>query len=123
MKIIGGNFGVKGSARISQANELVINGTPDATYAKEQVSAVSGHVNKETKFGILGFLLGFIILAVMLGLLFNVIGVVIALVLAIAGSFYSVKKNIIEIQFSDNKAITLECSARGAKKLFALSPK
>lgn len=122
MKIIGGNFGIKGSAYVSRDEKLVIEGTPNATYGKEQIRSVSATVSKEKRFSALSFLLGFLILALILGLLLNIIGVLIALVLAIAGSFYGEKKNLVEVQFSDEKAVTLECTPRGAKKLFALSP-
>lgn len=99
MKIIGGNFGVKGSAFISRDKKLVIEGAQKAIYSPQQVLSVSANVTKEKKFGILGFIVGAIVLSIILGLLLNVLGVVIALVIAVAGSFYSEKTNIVEVKF------------------------
>lgn len=122
MKIIGGNFGVNGSAFINRENKLVIEGTKKGAYSPEQILSVTANVTKEKKFGIFGFIVGAIILSIILGMLLNVLGVVIALVIATAGSFYSEKNNIVEVQFNDNKAVNLECTPRGVKKLVQLAP-
>lgn len=68
MKIIGGNFGVKGSAFISRDKKLVIEGAQKAIYSPQQVLSVSANVTKEKKFGILGFIVGAIVLSIILGL-------------------------------------------------------
>ncbi len=122
MKIIGGNFGVKGSAFISRDKKLVIEGAQKGVYSPEQIASVSANVTKEKKFGVIGFILGAIILSIILGMLLNVLGVVIAIVIAVAGSFYSEKSNIVEVQFKDNKAVSLECTPRGVKKLVQFAP-
>ncbi|MBG7601732.1 MAG: hypothetical protein IZT60_04185 [Gammaproteobacteria bacterium] len=122
MKIIGGNFGVKGSAFISRDKKLVIEGAQKAIYSPQQVLSVSANVTKEKKFGILGFIVGAIVLSIILGLLLNVLGVVIALVIAVAGSFYSEKTNIVEVKFNDNKSVSLESTPRGVKKLVQFAP-
>jgi hypothetical protein len=56
MKILGGNFGVNGSALISRDKKLVIEGASKGIYGADQVLSVSANVSKEKKFGILGFL-------------------------------------------------------------------
>lgn len=122
MKIVGGNFGVKGSAFLSRDNKLVVEGVQRAIYSPKEVLSVSANVTKEKKFGILGFIVGAIILGIILGFLLNLLGVIIALVIAIAGSFYSEKSNIVEVRFSDNKSVTLECTPRGVKKLVQFAP-
>ncbi len=123
MKIVGGNFGVKGSAFISRDKKLVVEGASKGIYDPEQVQSVSARVSKEKKFGIFGFLAGAVILSVILGILFNVVGVVIGLVIAIAGSFYSESNNIVEVKFKDEKSVSLECTPRGVKKLVQFAPK
>ena len=124
MKIVGGNFGVKGSAFLSRDNKLVVEGAQRAGYPPNEVLSVSANVTKEKKFGILGFIIGAVILSIILGLLLNIFGVIIALIIAISGSFYSDKSNIVEVRFSDNKSVTLDCTSRGVKELvqFAESP-
>lgn len=122
MRILGGNFGVTGSAFISRDQKLVVKGALKGIYSSEEIKSVVASVTKEKKFGIFGFLVGVIILSVILGLFFNAVGVVIAIVIAIAGSFYSKNKNIVEVQFKDEKSVTLECTPRGVKKLIKFAP-
>lgn len=122
MKILGGNFGVKGSAFISRDNKLVVEGATKGIYGPDQIASVTASVSKEKKFGIFGFLVGAMILSIILGILFNIIGVVIGIVVAIAGSFYSESKNIVEVKFINEKSVTLECTPRGVKKLVQFSP-
>ncbi|MDM8350881.1 hypothetical protein P8H27_18560 [Pseudomonas sp. sp1636] len=122
MKILGGNFGVNGSAFISRDQKLVIEGASKGIYDPEEISSVSANVSKEKKFGILGFLVGAIILSIVLGMFLNVVGVLIAIVIAIAGSFYSESKNVVEVKFKDDKAVTLECTPRSVKKLIQFVP-
>jgi len=123
MKIIGGNFGVSGSAHISRDNKLVVDGAQQGIYSPDQVASVSASVTKEKKFGILGFIVGAIFLSIVLAIFLNVLGIVIGVVVAAAGSFYSEKNNLVEIKFSDNKVVTLECTPRGVKKLVQFAPK
>ncbi len=122
MKILGGNFGVKGSAFISRDQKLVVEGALKGIYSPEEIKSVVASVTKEKKFGIFGFLVGAIFLSIILGIFFNVVGVVIAIVIAIVGSFYSESKNIVDVQFKDGKSVTLECTPRGVKKLVQFTP-
>jgi len=56
MKILGGNFGVKGSAFISRDQKLVVEGALKGIYSPEEIKSVVASVTKEKKFGIFGFL-------------------------------------------------------------------
>ncbi|SDG67717.1 hypothetical protein SAMN05216603_1034 [Pseudomonas benzenivorans] len=122
MKILGGNFGVSGSAFISRDQKLVIEGASKGIYAPEEIRSVSANVSKEKKFGVFGFLVGAIMLSIVLGMFLNIIGVLIAIVIAIAGSFYSESKNMVEVKFKDDKSVTLECTPKAVKKLIQLTP-
>jgi hypothetical protein len=122
MKIIGGNFGIEGSAWISRDNKLVVEGAQKGIYSPEQVITVSAKVIKEKKFGVLGFIVGAVILSIILGIFLNVLGVVVGVAVAVAGSFYSEKTNVVEVKFSDDKTVLLECTPRGARKLVQFAP-
>ena len=122
MKIIGGSFGIEGSTYIGGVKNLVIMGAQKAEYSQEQIQSVTANVTKEKKFGILRFIVGAIILGIVFGIFLNILGVVIGIVIAIAGSFYSKKKNLVEVRFIDNKSVNLECPSRDVKKLVQLAP-
>jgi hypothetical protein len=122
MKIVGGNFGVKGSAFISKDRYLVVEGVNRSIYSPAQVQSVTANVTTEKKFGVLGFIVGAVSLSVVLGLFLNALGFVLAIIIAVAGSFYSDKKNIVEIRFSDEKSVLLQCTSRGVKKLVEFAP-
>lgn len=121
MKIQGGSFGVKGRSHISKDQKLVIDGAAKGVYLPDQIQSVSASIIKEKKFGFFGFFFGAIILSVILGFFLNIIGIIIAVVIAVAGSFYSESKNIVEVKFTDDKTVTLECTPRYVKKLIQLS--
>lgn len=122
MKITGGNFGIKGGAYISRDKKLVIEGSQKKIYSQEDVGSVLASTSKERKFGAGSFIIGIIIFTVVLGLLFNLVGVLIAIVLSILGSFYTEKKNTVEVQFNDGKSVTLDCTPRAVSKLVAFAP-
>lgn len=122
LKIIGGSFGLNGSAALSRDKKLVIKGAQKGIYSPEQILSVSANVTKEKKFGLLGFFVGAILASIVLGLFLGVLGVVIAIILAIAGSFYSEQSNVVEVAFSDNKSVNLECTPREVKKIIRFVP-
>ncbi|MCF6190671.1 MAG: hypothetical protein L3J51_09335 [Cocleimonas sp.] len=123
MRIIGGNFGIKGSVWIRNRDKrLVIEGAQESTYSPAQILSVTANVAKEKKFGILGFIIGALLLSVVLGIFLNILGVIIALVIAATGSYYTEKSNIVEVKFNDGKAVSLDCSSRGVKKLIQFAP-
>ena len=123
MKIIGGSFGLKGSAAyISRDNMLVIEGANKSIYAPDQIMSVSANTEKEKKFSILSFLVGAIILSIILGFFLNILGVVLGIIIAVFGSYYSNSENIVDIKFTDNQEVKLNCTPRGVKKLIQFSP-
>ncbi len=122
MKIIGGNFGLEGSAFISRDGRLVIEGAQKVAYSSDQISSVAATKVKEKKFGIFGFIFGAILLSIILGLFLNIVGVIIGIVIAFMGSYYSESSNNVEVNFKDGKLVQLECTPRGVKKLFQFAP-
>lgn len=121
MQIISGSFGVKSSAYISRDKLLVVEGDTKGIYAPEEIVSVTANVNKEKKFGVVGFIIGGLLLSVILYSFLGVAGVLIAVILALVGSFYSDKINIVDLKFSDNKQVSLDCTPRGVRKLMQFS--
>jgi len=117
MKIVRGSFGNSGSAYISRDEMLVVEGATKGVFGRGDINSLIARTDKERKFGAIGFLIGALVLATILGILFGVIGAVIGIILAVAGSFYSQKSNIVEIVFSDDRRVELDCTPRGVKKL------
>lgn len=117
MKIVGGSFGLKGSAHLSRDNCLVVEGSARAIYPKGSAQNAYARSDKDKKFGCAGFVIGAVILSAILGLLFNIVGIIIGVVLAAAGSFYTLKHDFVDLEFKDGKKISLECTPRGVKKL------
>ena len=120
MKIVGGSFGLKGRAKIEGGNRLVISGTSNAAYSSNGIQSVSASIDKERKFGFVGFIIGAVLLGVLLGAFLGVLGVIIGLVLAVIGSFYTKKHNVVDVVFKDGKTVKLECSKGEVKKLIGL---
>lgn len=117
MKIIAGSFGVKGSAYIAKNAILAVDGASRATYRPDQVSRIDSRVDAERRFGWFGAIVGGVLLAG-LGMLFaGLFGAIIGLILAVAGSFYSAKRNVAEVEFDDGRRVTLECTARAMSRL------
>lgn len=123
MKIVGGSFGVKGSAFISRDKKLVIEAVKPVNYSREQISRINTTQVKEKRFGAFGFIIGAILLAIILGVLFGVIGAIVGVVAAVFGSFYSDSKNIVELFFVDQNQVTLECTPRAVNKLVTFAGK
>ncbi len=120
MKIIGGTFGVEGSAYITRDGQLVVEGAKTGRFKGSEIVALSARTQKEKKFGCFSFLLGAVILSIIFGIFLNVIGVVIGIVLAAAGSFYSNSTNLVDLSFISAETVTLECTPRQVKKLVQL---
>jgi hypothetical protein len=120
MKIIGGNFGNSGSAYISRDKKLVISGSTTFAYIPECIKKINSRIEKERKFGFVGFILGSIILSIIFGIFLNILGVLIGIIIALIGSFYTNKNNIVDITFTDDNQVTLECTNRGVKSLYNL---
>ena len=122
MKVIGGNFGLKGGAFISRDKRLIIESDKKAQYGPEDITSLEASTHKEKKFSILSFLVGAVILSFLLGMFLNVIGVILGIVLAVLGSYYSDSDDIVDIGFNDGKRLKLQCTPRGVKKLFKFAP-
>lgn len=117
MKIVGGSYGVNGSAYISRDQCLVVEGSARKVYPKGSATSASARSDKNNKFGCMGFAIGAVLLSIMLGAFLNLLGVVIGIAVAAAGSFYTLKNDFVDIEFNDGKKISLECSPNGVKKL------
>ncbi len=121
MKVIGGSFGLKGSAYIA-GPRLIVEAAQKASYSPEQVSGVVSRTEKERKFGIMGAVAGAVLLGALGTMFLGVAGAVIGIVVAIAGSFYSSTRNVCEVTFSDGKTLALECTAKAVTKLVKFAP-
>jgi hypothetical protein len=118
MKIIGGSFGLKGSAYFS-GKVLVIDSAQKAQYSGESVVSVSARTDSERKFGVIGAAVGVLLFGAIGLVFFGILGATAGVVLAVAGSFYSTKTNIAELKFDDGKTLSVECTQRAVNKLVA----
>ena len=116
MKIVGGSYGVKGSAYIAR-DQLVIEGARKAYIDPQHVRSVETRVDAERRFGFVGAAIGAILLAVLGTLFLGVVGALIGIAIAIAGSFYTTRRNLAELTFVDGSTLTLECTPRAIDKL------
>lgn len=121
MKIVGGSFGLKGSAFIS-GNTLVIEADRKADYPSSQFKSVDADEVSTKAFGLLGALVGAVVLSIVLSMVIGPLGVVAGVGLAIAGSFYTSKRNLVSVEFLDGFRVVLECTPRAVSKLFKLRP-
>lgn len=122
MKIVGGQFGVSGSASLNE-KDLTIKGAKRGVYTCDQVRAVNTEVVKEKKFGITGFILGAIVLGVLFAALFGFLGAIIGIALSVVGSFYSKKHHFADVQFADGMSVRLQCSGYSANELVMFGAK
>lgn len=116
MKIVGGSFGLKGSAFIS-GGTLAIDASIKADYRPQQVQSVVAQEIKEKSFGFLGAIVGSVLLGALLSLMIGPLGFLIGVALAIAGSFYTSKRNVVSVAFIDGTTVILECTPRAVDKL------
>jgi len=122
MKIVGGSFGLKGSAFFSR-DKLCIEGSRKAEYGPADVRSVAARSETEKKFGLIGCAVGALLLGG-LGLFFlGLFGAILGIVFAVAGSFYSTKKNLADVTFEDGSTLILECTGRAMDKLVRFSGK
>jgi len=116
MKIIGGSFGNRGSAYIAD-KQLVVEGARKAYYEPPQVQRVQTRIDAERRFGLIGAVVAGFILAVVGWFILAIFGALIGVAIAVAGSFYTSKKNIAELTFTDGSTLSLECTPRAIEKL------
>lgn len=120
MKILGGSFGVSGSAKITSEGWLIVNSARSGKFTSSDVASVSTRQEKQRKFGWIGAILGGLILLVVLGSMFGPIGALLAIVLAIAGSFYSQKSNSAEVTFVNGDTLSVQGTGREINMLVGL---
>lgn len=99
MKLIGGSFGIEGSANIGKEGTLFLYGARNASYTAQEVKSVIGSVSKARKFGAGGFILGLAIFGFIGFFIAGLIGLAIAIAICVAGSFYSSETNIADVTF------------------------
>jgi hypothetical protein len=120
MKILGGSFGVSGSAKVTSEGWLIVNSTRSGKFTSSDVASVLAKQEKHRKFGWTGAIIGGLILLAVLGSMFGPIGALLGVVLAIAGSFYSQKSNSAEITFVNGDALSVEGTGREINMLVGL---
>ena len=116
MKIIGGSFGLNGSAYFS-GDSLVVDSVKNGQYEGREIDAIDVRVDAERKFGVIGAVVGILLFGALGMAFFGVIGAIGGVGLAIAASFYSTKKNIADVKFSDGRTLSLECTPRAINRL------
>lgn len=121
MKIIGGSFGLSGRLSIAKGGLLAISGDKSAQYPKASIANATAKVEKQRKFGFIGFFIGAILLSLLFGLFLGPLGVAIGIGLSLLGSFYSKKQNIVDLTFDDGKSLIIVGSKSDVKTLLALS--
>lgn len=120
MKIIGGNFGGKGKV-YTRRGWLIVDAAKGRRYAPNDVQSVQSSESRERHFGCLGFVAGAILLGLLGFMLLGPLGLMIGVVIAVAGSFYTQKHSVIELQFTDGEKVVVEGSARQANQLVRFS--
>jgi uncharacterized membrane protein len=116
MKVIGGSFGVQGRAFIKN-QRLYIKASEKLFYEADQVAHIDTRTESERRFQVVTAIIGGIALCIVLGVFFSVIGVLVGVAVAIAGSFYTERRAIADVEFKDGKRVTLEGSPKGINRL------
>lgn len=119
MKIVGGSFGLTGSAFIS-GGTLTIDADRKADYAANQLKSVVAEQQSSKAFGFIGALVGAVLLSVIFSMMLGPLGVLAGVCLAIAGSFYTTTRNLVSVEFIDGCSVVLECTPRAVTKLVRL---
>lgn len=100
MKVIGGSFGTNGNADADD-EYIYITASRTAKISRSEVERINTEMRKDSKFGVIGFILGAVILGTIFAMIVPVVGIIIGVALAFIGSRYSVKKYYAEITFKD----------------------
>lgn len=119
MKVIGGSFGVTGSASIG-SGYLHIHAAQVVQIDLDDIASKEMRMLADKKFGVLGFFFGAIILSGILFYLLNVLGVVLAVIVAFMGSYYTKKSYIVDVAFKDGRKVSLQGSKRELDTLMIL---
>ncbi|MCK2183502.1 hypothetical protein [Halomonas getboli] len=119
MKIIGGSFGPSGKAQLRNG-KLEVMGLKNAKYGPDEVESVNVRQEVNRRFGVIGAIFGGLILAFLFGLFMGPFGWLVGFGLAIAGSFYSDKRFIADLEMTDGASLTLQPDRKAARQLVYL---
>lgn len=120
MKIIAGDFGLKGSAYISRDKKLVIESNVRGVYPGDSIDSISARKTEQRRFKPLKFLV-FAVLLILIGYFFlTLIGALIGLTLSVIAAFSTEEDNVLDVSFKDNKKASFVCTPRQMNSLYAL---
>jgi len=119
MKIIGGSYGLGGSAWLSSDKKLVVEGARGASFTADQITAMNASSSTTSKVGIGSVLIGILVLGGGGFYLFGILGLIAGLFLTFVGSRYTETAQQVQITFEDLSSLTLSCTRQGVKRLFA----
>lgn len=112
MKIVGGSFGIGGSAWLDfKAQRLVLRGARQAAYGPGDIRSMNARLEKERKFAVLTCLVGAVLLSGLLMLVVGPLGIVGGVALAVVGSFYTKKRHLVDLEFADGASVCLQVAA------------
>ena len=120
MKIVGGTFGTRGYAWLRKDQSLDIKSDRKRVYPQESVRRVEARTESQKNFGCFSFIFGAIIFGAIFGFLIPGIGIIIGLVIAVALSFYTTKKQIVEITLGDDEKVVVECAGWQVRRLVGI---
>lgn len=106
LKIVGGSFGVTGTARLTQNSSLSIQGVSDAVYAKESITGIEAKQDNQRTVSVSSLIIGFGV-AVAAWYFFGWIPALVIALFACGSAFYTKKDGVLNIQFSDGKTVSL----------------
>lgn len=123
MKLIGGNFGASGDVYLTYDNKIIVSGATSRNYKASDITSITSIQQKESKFGITGFIIGTLLFGTIGFILANGIGLIVALIITIAGSFYSRKTNVVTIALIDGNSVIINASNSQIKELHTAKSK
>lgn len=122
MKIVGGSFGIKGSAYVA-GSVFAVEGATKKDYRSNEIASVDARVEKKRSFGIVGFIVGAVLFTIIGMMVFGFIGGLIGFILSVAGSFYTTKTNVVDVSFTDGKTLAAEGTDRSIRNLVKFADK
>lgn len=115
MKIIGGTFGLGGSAYFSSDGYLVVDGAKRVVYKPSEVLSVVATQDIERRFSFFSMLIGLVVTA-FLTFFFSVFGFFLGVLITVFGSRYKTVDNIVTVDFEGNQVV-LNSTPKQVKKL------
>lgn len=120
MKVVGGTFGTSGYTWIRDGQRLDIRSNRKRVYSRDEIRRVDARVESERNFGCFSFVIGAVIFCGAGGFFLGPLGILIGLVLAVALSFYTTRRQIVEVLLNDDEKVILECSKWQVEDLISL---